>query len=141
VVGVNLSTSWDARPQDVVYRGAAAAAVVDILTSRGVAVEVRAMKTLKDWTASPASALVVTVQASDSPMDIGALSSALSDLGIVRLGFTCGGSRLLGPGLSQSFGRPCDAPDWLTADVDYMVPRQVETLGAAIDWARKVMAE
>jgi hypothetical protein len=141
VVGVNLATASRATPEDVVYRGAAAAALVDILTSRGVAVEVRALVTSTGWTSKGASALVVTVQTSDSPLDIGALSSALSDLGVVRLGFFCGGSRLLGPGLDDGLGRPCDAPEWLTADIDYMVPRKVETLQAAIDWARRVMAE
>lgn len=87
-IGVNASVHCKRRPADLLYRGAAAAALVDLLTDRGVSVSVTLFSStrgLEQCRPDDRSVARVLVKAADRPMDVGAMAVALAEIAFFRL--------------------------------------------------------
>src|ERR1051326_7143527 len=85
-IGVNLSTECSQRAESLLYRGAVAAALADILTAQGRSVEIVAIHSI-----TAASTKIgrfesrLIVKASTAPLDIGAVAVALCEIAFYRL--------------------------------------------------------
>ena len=83
---MNLTVNAGQRAEHLLWRGAAAAALADILTQRGVNVEIVAFWTI--GRISNRSDMVVSryvVKRADMPLDLGAVAVALAEIAYARL--------------------------------------------------------
>ena len=85
-VAVNAAVNSNRRPEDLLWRGAAACAVADVLTSRGYSVAVDLVVAVNN-PANEVDGLMFTVpvKPADSPLDVGTVATSLADIGFFRL--------------------------------------------------------
>lgn len=108
-IGINLSVSSSCRPEHLLYRGAAAAALADLLTQGGHSVEVVGFLAASHPSADYSCESVLTrvvVKPADVPLDITSLSVALAEIGYFRLVVMVAMGRVLPTKVSGGFGRP-----------------------------------
>jgi hypothetical protein len=138
-IGVNLTVHAAQRAEHLLWRGAAAAALADILTSRGLNVEVVAFWTIGHMsTECTMTVAKYVVKRADMPMDVGAVAVALAEIAYSRLVALYGLARHIPGELSLSLGT-CErlpAPD--RAGIDYLAEADVTSRGAAESWLRSM---
>jgi hypothetical protein len=136
-IGVNLTVDASQRAQHLLWRGAAAVALADILTQRGVNVEIVAFWTISRM--SSASNLVVSrymVKRSDMPLDIGAAAVALAEIAYARLVALYGLARHIPGTLDDCMGRCDTLPEVDRAGIDYLAETHVNSRDSAVTWLR-----
>ena len=136
-IGVNLTVHSGQRAEHLLWRGAAAAALADILTGRGINVEIVAFWTISDM--STASKMVVSryvVKRADMPLDLGAVSVALSEIAYARLVALYGLARHLPGVLSDGLGSCNTLPPQDRAGIDYLAESNITSRTAAESWLR-----
>jgi len=136
-IGVNLTVHADQRAEHLLWRGAAAAALADILTSRGVNVEIVAFWTI--YGMSSASRMVVSryvVKRPDMPLDLGAVSVALAEIAYARLVALYGLARHVPGVLHEALGSCRMLPAADRAGVDYLAESDIVSRKAAERWLR-----
>jgi hypothetical protein len=134
-IGVNLSICARQRAEELLWRGAAAAALADILTSRGVNVEIVAFWCIDGM--SSASAKVVSryvIKRPDMPLDVGAVAVALAEIAYARLVALYGLARHMEGVLSDCLGHPEPLPVQDRAGIDYLAETDITRRGAAEAW-------
>lgn len=137
-IGVNLSCGFHRRPEELLYRGAAAAALSDVLEHAGHAVEIIGFSAGRDLTDRSGSILSrLIVKPFDAPLDIGAVSVALCEIGFYRLAFITAEARRE-PGVIQD-GWKC--PRSLTASeragIDILAEFDIRSEADAVAWIRQ----
>jgi hypothetical protein len=140
-IGVNLTVHSGQRAEHLLWRGAAAAALADILTQRGVNVEIVAFWTI--GRISNRSDMVVSryvVKRADMPLDLGAVSVALAEIAYARLICLYGLGRHLPGILSKHLGHCESLPEADKAGIDYLAERNVTSREAAETWLRESAA-
>ncbi|MCL2646138.1 MAG: hypothetical protein FWD61_03920 [Phycisphaerales bacterium] len=142
-IGVNLTVFWAQKPEELIYRGAAAIALADLLTQRGVNVRIVGVSVGEDVT-SVVRKLVsfVELKRADMPLDISSLATAVCDIGFFRMVVAPAEFRHLLGRLSESMGtrgkQYLPGPDRMS--LDYLVESGVTNREAAISWLREQMA-
>lgn len=134
-IGINLGIGWSAKTTDLLYRGAAVAALSDLFESAGHAVEIVAFKSTLDVThRCDRVSTRVLVKPSDSPLDIGAVAFALCEVAFYRLALMSANARRCPGILTESWGRVAslDAED--LSGLDIIAERDISTEPAAIAW-------
>ncbi|MCY2924944.1 MAG: hypothetical protein NT031_05810 [Planctomycetota bacterium] len=138
-VGVNLTVSARQEAEELLWRGAAAAALADILTSRGMNVEVVAFWAI-DRISSASSTVVAryVVKRPDMPLDLGSVSVALAEIAFARLVALYGLARHMPGRLSKHLGF-CGArlPRADAKGIDYLIETNVTNRHAAEGWLRQ----
>ncbi len=140
-IGVNLSVNANRRAHDLLWRGAAAAALADVLTERGVNVEIVAFWSVVGM--SSRSEEVVSryvIKRADMPLDVGAVSVALAEIGFARLIALFGLCRHMPGLLDDRLGLPVDLPARDRAGIDYLAEKEIISREAAEDWLRRSAA-
>lgn len=140
-IGVNLTVHAGQRSEHLLWRGAAAAALADILTQRGVNVEIVAFWTIGRM--SNRSDMVVSryvIKRADMPLDLGAVSVALAEIAYARLICLYGLGRHLPGILSKHMGHCATLPAQDRAGIDYLAERNVTSRDAAEEWLRESAA-
>jgi hypothetical protein len=136
-IGVNLTVHSGQKAEHLLWRGAAAAALADILTQRGVNVEIVAFWTISTMAAG--SRMVVSkyvVKRADMPLDVGAVSVALAEIAYARLVALYGLARHM-PGVLDDFLGRCETlPAADRAGIDYLCESNVTSRTAAESWLR-----
>ena len=141
-IGVNLTVSCMQRAETLLYRGAAAIALADILTARGVNVGIVAF-----WSCSNISTTVnkivsrYTVKRPDMPLDIGAVTTALSEIAFARIVGLYGLGRHVPGKLHEGMGICEDLPVQDRRGFDYFIEKNVTDRTAAAAWLRAAMAK
>ena len=134
-IGCNLSIHAGARPKNLLYRGAAALALADVLTERGVNVEVVAFYSSKKRTGTVRRAVEkVRIKRSDAPMDVGSLAFAMCEIAWFRVVGALGGTRTMPGGYREGLGYPQSLPPPDRAGIDYLIEKDVMDEWAAKDW-------
>jgi len=136
-IGVNLTVHAGQRAEHLLWRGAAAAALADILTQRGVNVEIVAFWSI--GRISNRSDMVVSryvIKRADMPLDLGAVSVALAEIAYARLICLYGLGRHLPGILSKHLGHCQSLPEADKAGIDYLAERNVTSREAAETWLR-----
>ena len=133
-IAVNQSCSAYEKEPDLLYRGAAAAALADIWTVEGISVEVSGITSLNRLGVNPDThALLTTIcKQTHDPLDIGALGYCLASLPFWRLA-TLYGTAFLSPGeTSGGFGHPEPMPTADRAGYDVVIEKDVKDRSGAI---------
>jgi hypothetical protein len=136
-LGVNLSVNTTRRAEHLLWRGAAAAALADILNQRGINVEIVAFWSLDGM--SSASRMVVAkyiVKQADMPLDLGAISVALAEIAYARLVALFGLARHMPGVLDDCLGSPKNLPTQDEAGIDYLAESDILSREAAESWLR-----
>jgi hypothetical protein len=136
-IGVNLTVNAGQRAEHLLWRGAAAAALADILTQRGVNVEIVAFWTI--GRISNRSDMVVSryvVKRADMPLDLGAVAVALAEIAYARLICLYGLGRHMQGILSKHMGHCETLPAQDRAGIDYLAESNVTSRERAETWLR-----
>lgn len=140
-IGVNLTVHAGQRAEHLLRRGAAAAALADILTQRGVNVEIVAFWTIGHM--SNRSNMVVSryvIKRADMPLDLGAVSVALAEIAYARLICLYGLGRHIPGVLSKYLGHCERLPAADRAGLDYLAETNVTSREGAESWLRECAA-
>lgn len=140
-IGVNLTVNSGQRAEHLLWRGAAATALADILTQRGMNVEIIAFWTIGRM--SSQSRMVVAkyvVKAADMPLDIGSAAVALSEIAYARLVALYGLARHLPGVLHEGLGECETLPRQDREGIDYLAESNITSREGAESWLRSAAA-
>jgi hypothetical protein len=141
-IGVNLSVSAAQTAEELIYRGAAAVALADIITARGVNVGIVAFWTIEDMSTHCRKVVgKYVVKSPDMPLDLGAVTTALSEIAFARLVGLYGLARLIPGKLAQGLGCVAKLPAQDRRELDYFVDERITSREMAAGWLRKAMAK
>ena len=134
-IGCNLAVSYFRRPEELLWRGAAAMALADYLTVRGLNVEIVAIECSTDRTDRVGYAIVsIVAKHADMPLDENALALSLCEIAFSRIVTVLGGAREMPGKLSDNLGFPASARAEDVARFDYFIDSYCLTREAAADW-------
>jgi hypothetical protein len=137
-IGINLGIGWKARTEDLLYRGAAVAALSDVLESAGHAVEIVAFKCTNDVTdRCERVSTRVLVKPSDSPLDIGAVAFALCEVAFYRLALMSANARRCPGTLTENWGGVVSLTPEERAGLDILAERDIRSEETALAWIRQ----
>lgn len=142
-LGVNLSVSARQQPEELLWRGAAAAALCDILTSRGLSVEIVAFWSIRNVSSLSARAVAkYVVKRSEMPLDLGAVSVALAEIAFARLAALFAMARHMPGVLDNCLGNPeRSLPEADAKGIDFLADANITTQTAAVAWLTRVAAQ
>jgi len=133
-IAVNCSVLVMREPEDLLWRGAMAAALADALTDRGHSVEIIAFACSDRTAASgkPSHAIHrLPIKLSSQPMDIGAVAVALCDIAFYRLIMLPVRARTLPYRIDGGFGRTTSLPARERDEFDIVIDSDVLNLEQA----------
>lgn len=140
-IGVNVSVSCMRKPHELLWRGAAAAALADILTQRGFNVEIIAYWSITAMsTGSKHVVAKYLVKRPDMPLDIGTVSVALAEIAFARLVALYGLARHMEGTLDDCLGHPEMLPQRDRLGIDYLADSDILCEGAAVNWITRASA-
>ncbi|MCE5327868.1 MAG: hypothetical protein LLG01_15790 [Planctomycetaceae bacterium] len=137
-IGVNLTVNAGQRSEHLLWRGAAAAALADILSQRGLNVEIVAFWTISRM--SSESRMVVSryvVKRADMPMDLGSVSVALAEIAYSRLVALYGLARHVPGVLDDGMGCCEKLPQQDRGGIDYLAEADITSRSGAESWLRQ----
>ncbi len=139
-IGCNLGVNAGQAPEDLLWRGAAAMALGDVLTQRGLNVGIVLFASVVNPTSTVRHG-VVRYQAKDPqmPLDRAGLAFAMCEIGWFRLIGAIGVSKLWPGKLSMGLGRAEKLPTADRAGMDFVVDNDVIGRTGADDWLRKAI--
>ena len=140
-IGVNLTVAGIQPAEHILWRGAAATALADILTQRGLNVEIVAFLSIGHM--SSRSNMVVSryiIKRADMPLDIGAASVALAEIAYMRLVCLYGLARHMPGILSYHLGDPKCLPAQDRAGIDYLA-ENIISRKSAVEWLRESVTQ
>lgn len=139
-IGVNVAILGSGEQADVIHRGAAAVALADLLTEQGYSVELMAVSCSRNVANETDAIFImsVPVKHSDMPMDVGAVTFALSDIAFFRAIMLRARGRLLPERftISGDWGNTTTLPADDRAQYDYFIDSDVKSRQKAIDTVR-----
>ena len=141
-IGVNLTVHAGQRAEHLLWRGAAAAALADILTQKGMNVEIVAFWTIERMS-SETRMLVAkyVVKQADMPLDIGAVAVALAEIAYARLVALYGLARHVGGILDDGLGSCKTLPEQDRAGIDYLAEAYILDRDRAVNWLKQAAAQ
>ena len=140
-IGVNLTVSSMQKPDELKWRGAAAAALADILNQRGVNVEIIAFWSVSRM--SSRSSEVVSryvVKRADMPLNLGTVSVALAEIAYARVVALYGLARHMKGVLSNTLGSCARLPQQDRRELDYLAESNVTSKEKAESWLRECVS-
>lgn len=141
-IGVNLSVHAGRRAEHLLWRGAAAAALADILTQRGVNVEVVAFWSISDMSSKVGRVVSrYIVKRADMPMDVGAVSVALAEIAYARLVALYGLARHIPGRLHYGLGSCQSLPQQDREGIDYLAEQDITDRPAAEAWLHGCLSQ
>lgn len=140
-IGCNLSIDGEAKPEELLYRGAAALALADVLASRGVNVGIVAFYSVGHPTDCVKRGVVKYVLKDPlMPLDLGAITFALCEIAFFRVVGALGALRHWPGKVSWGLGQPAMLPAADRADLDYLVDEDVNGEAQATVWLKGCLA-
>ena len=137
-IGVNCAVHCSQDYDALLWRGAAAAALADVLTAGGLSVQVDILSCLHNLIDGRQAYHVFscTVKRPDMPMDLGGLAFSVAEIGFYRRVVVPALSRTIDGPVSGGFGRPsmireagAGAPRY-----DYLLEKDIDSAGGAREW-------
>jgi hypothetical protein len=140
-IGCNLAVNAHVKPDELLYRGAAALALADVLTSRGVNVGIVAFDSVQGPTDLVRQGVIrYTLKDPLMPPDLGAITFALCEIAFFRVVGAVGGSRHWPGRLCHSLGSAVNLPGADRAGIDYLVDADVLGEEQATEWLKGCLA-
>jgi len=140
-IGVNLSVNCDVNGDEMMWRGAAALALADILQTRGFNVEIVAFSSTRGPTDKVRqSVMKYLLKDSTMPLDIGAITFALCEIAWFRVVGAVGGIRHLPGKASSGLGSAAILPTADCESLDFLVDTNVLGEERATEWVKGCLA-
>jgi hypothetical protein len=137
----NLSVSASVQPDELMYRGAAALALADILTSRGVNVGIVLFYSIRRVTSTIKAAVVkYIIKDPLMPMDVSAVAFAMCEIAFFRVVGALGAPRHFPGKLREDLGLPANIPAADRQSIDFLIEADVLGEQAATSWLRGCLA-
>lgn len=139
-IAVNCVVSAGESLSALLWQGAAAVAVADLLTMAGVSVEVVALAYTNGLsTGSPEMLTEVILKPAHAPVDLAVISTALADTSFYR-GIMLAAEARSGKGIvSFTLGMPAPVPDPVKAEFDLVLDRTHRGKGNAMNAVEQMM--
>ena len=138
-IGVNLTVHWAQKPEELLYRGAAACALADLLTDKGLNVRIVGFSAGGDCGDDVKKVVgMVEFKRADMPLDLASLATATCDIGFFRMVVMPAEFRHLPGKLASNLGtRAAHLPGPDRKAIDYLVESSVTSREAATAWLRE----
>jgi hypothetical protein len=141
VIGCNSTVHWKQRPEELLWRGAAALALADVLQAEGHNVEIVMFLSLYRPTRTVAQAVSrFAIKDAMMPCDVGALAFAMCEIAFWRLVCVYGSARHWPGQLTKGLGRCMSLPEADGRGVDFLIENDVKNEEAAVAWLRNQLA-
>lgn len=132
-IAVNLAASCEKSQEEFLHRGAAIAALADLLTSRGRSVEVVAFTAAVDsWRRGGEYAERIVVKRSGDPLDLPMLSLCLAEIAFFRVVCLSAMIKFAKSMCHYGLGIPRSTPKSLTRDFDAVAEFTILNKAAAV---------
>lgn len=141
-IAANLALSAGHRPEHLMYRGAAVAAIADLLTERGYSVEVVLFEIGVGVTGRGYDRLCArcVVKAAGDPLDIGAVAVSLGEVGFLRTAMFAAEHRVYPEKGDGGCGMVGGLLPREKADIDVLLDADVMSLSGAVRKVLETMA-
>jgi len=140
-IGCNLSVNAAARSADLLYRGAAALALADILTQQGVNVEIVCFDSVRGPTDVVRQGVIrYVVKAGTMPLDIAAVAFAMCEIAFFRVIGAVGGSKHWPGKINEGLGSAAQLPAADRRTCDYVIDSNVLGELAAVKWLGDIVS-
>lgn len=140
-VGCNLSANGGVTARELLYRGAAALALADLLTGRGVNVEIVLFDSREDPTSTVRrTVLRHKVKDATMPLDLSTIAFAMCEIAYFRVVMAIGGMRHFPGEMSESLGCAKCLPAADRKGIDFLIEADVLSEDAATEWLKTCMA-
>jgi len=134
-IGINAAVSCERQARELLYRGAAAVALVDWYQAQGVAVELvlfSACRDLVDGSVGSMTVIRSVLKSFDGPLDIGALALATGDIGFYRRAMLAVKTRAAFGQVWASLGTVARLPAADGSACDVLIDSDITSEGAAV---------
>jgi len=139
-IGINLSVHAGQKPEELLYRGAAACALADLLAARRLNVRITGFLVVHNMSAGcPELVSQVELKSSDMPLDMAAIATAACDIGFFRLVMVYATARHASGRLDGALGAPAALPDADRRGLDFIINHDVCSRDSAADWLREIL--
>ena len=140
----NLSVHSRQSASELLYRGAAAAALADLLTLRGYSVEILGCTSGVVYCGTRSSSLAprylhsVLVKPADAPMDVASVALVLSEIAVFRMAFLAIKLRSAPRRVQEGIGQPRDLneADKAELNADIVCDQTVTSRADAVAWVQ-----
>lgn len=144
-LAVNVSVHCGRRPEDLYFRGAAAAALADCLERAGHSVEITAFFCASKFYAEQPKGLLnsileITVKRADQHMDIGAVALVLSEIGFFRSMMLAAAAAGATREVRGNMGCPCALPGKVSDQYDVVFDEGILNYADALATVKKYAA-
>jgi hypothetical protein len=136
-IGINLAISCKYNHEHMLYRGAAALALADVLVGQGYNVGI----VLYESRSHPTSAVdkfcgKVVVKEPQMPLDTASVAFSICEIAFFRTALAIGAVRKMPGKVSSGLGHPERLFENDRSEVDYMIDSNVLSKAAAVDWIK-----
>ncbi len=139
-IGCNLSISGSMTADRLLYRGAAALALADILATQGYSVGITLYHAARGVTTTSGLSLQkYNVKSPDMPLDISSIAFAMCEIAWFRVVAVLGGARHFDGILHDGLGTVTRMPAADAKDVDFLIDADVLNEQAAVSWLQGVL--
>lgn len=140
-IGINLSVHAGQKPDELLYRGAAACALADLLAARGLNVRIIGFLVVESMSAEcPQLVSQVELKAPDMPLDMATIATAACDIGFFRLVMVYATARHASGKLDRALGTPAGLPAGDRRGLDFIVNHDVCSRDSAAEWLRDILS-
>jgi len=139
-IGCNLAVNASVKASQLLYRGAAALALADILTQQGVNVEIVCFDSVRRPTEVVQQGVIrYVVKAGNMPLDIASVAFAMCEIAFFRVVGAIGGSKHWPGKISEGLGSAAALPAADRKGLDYLIDSNVLGEHAAAEWLRNIV--
>ena len=136
-IGINIGVAWDVTQDELLARGAACLALVDVLTTRGYSVGVKMFSASYDASTETNWCIkTLDLKRPEMPLDTASLSLAMCDIGFYRCGMLVASLRRCPGTIHDSFGHTRPVPEKYRKDIDFFIEQNVKSRSKAVEWLR-----
>ena len=141
-IGCNLSVNSGVAPEQLLYRGAAAIALADMLTSQGFNVSIVAFESVESPTSAVSKGVMrYTLKDSTMPLDIASVAFAMCEIAWVRIVGIIGEMRHFPGQISPGYGRAVKLPAADRASCDFVIESDILSKEAAQAWLKACIGQ
>ncbi len=140
-IGCNLSINGSRKPEELLYRGAAALALADVLSDRGVNVGIVLFESRTNGTSQVKRAVGRhVVKDPMMPLDLSSVAFAMCEIAYFRTIMAIGGIRHFPGTKNTGLGSSAELPVGDREGLDYLIDADVLSEQAAAEWLTGCLA-
>ncbi len=141
-IGCNISVLCDVKAEQLLYRGAAALALADILTERGFNVEIVAFKAVAGPSSEVRNGVIkYQVKPANMPLDLNTVAVGLCELAFARAVGVYGSARHWPGQIDGGLGYSCNLPAADREGLDYLIEQTCLSREVAVEWIKSQLKE